>query len=215
MSFKFYFLSELGHYFISGLYVTLQLAVLCLILGTICGLLMGLARLSRFKPLSAFAAAYISFIQGVPLLVQIYIVFYGINWDISAFAAAVIALTINTTAYVAEIIRAGIQSVDKGQMEAARSLGLTKGQTMRLVILPQALKNILPALGNQLIVAIKDTSMVSVLGLCELTYNTDTIRTITFLAFEPLIISAFIYFIVSYFLKKGVDAMEHRMNRLS
>lgn len=214
MTFNFYFISELGHYFASGLLMTLELAVLCLLLGTVCGLLMGLARLSRFKPLSWLAAAYISFIQGVPVLVQVYVVFYGLSLNIPAFAAAVIALTINNTAYIAEIVRAGIQSVDKGQHEAARSLGMSKLKTMRLVILPQAIKNILPALGNQLIVAIKDTSIVSVLGLGELTYNTDTIRTITFLAFEPLIISALIYFVVTYVLKKGVDHMERRMSTL-
>lgn len=214
MSFNFYFIPELGHYFVSGLLMTLELAVLCLILGTVFGLLMGLARLSQFRPLSWLAGAYISFIQGVPVLVQVYVVFYGLSLNIPAFAAAVIALTINNTAYIAEIIRAGIQSVDKGQREAARSLGMTKMQTMRLVVLPQAIKNILPALGNQLIVAIKDTSIVSVLGLGELTYNTDTIRSITFLAFEPLMISALIYFVVTYVLKKGVDLMERRMNGL-
>lgn len=214
MTFNFYFISELGHYFASGLLMTLELAVLCLLLGTVCGLFVGLARLSRCRPLSWLAAAYISFIQGVPVLVQVYVVFYGLSLNIPAFAAAVIALTINNTAYIAEIIRAGIQSVDKGQHEAARSLGMTKLQTMHRVILPQAIKNILPALGNQLIVAIKDTSIVSVLGLGELTYNTDTIRTITFLAFEPLMISALIYFLVTYVLKKGVDHMERRMSTL-
>ncbi len=214
MTFHFYFIPELGHYFASGLLMTLELAVLCLLLGTVCGLLVGLARLSRCKPLSWLAAAYISFIQGVPVLVQVYVVFYGLSLNIPAFAAAVIALTINNTAYIAEIVRAGIQSVDKGQHEAARSLGMTKLQTMRRVVLPQAIKNILPALGNQLIVAIKDTSIVSVLGLGELTYNTDTVRTITFLAFEPLMISALIYFLVTYVLKKGVDYMEHRMSTL-
>ncbi len=213
MSFDFYFIPELGHYFISGLALTLELAVLCLILSTIFGLLVGLARLSRCKPLSMLAGAYISFIQGVPVLVQVYVVFYGLNLDLPAFASAVIALTINNTAYIAEIIRAGIRSVDRGQMEAARSLGMNKWKAMKLVVLPQALRNILPALGNQLIVAIKDTSIVSVLGLGELTYNTDTIRTITFLAFEPLIISAMLYFVVTYVLKKGIDRLERRMDR--
>lgn len=214
MSFNFSFLIEHGHYFMSGLVVTLELAVLSILLSTICGVFVALGRLSKFGPLNWLAGAYIDFIRGVPVLVQVYIVFYSININLPAFAAGTIALTINNTAYVAEIIRAGIQSVDKGQREAARSLGMTSAQTMRMIILPQALRNILPALGGQLIVAIKDTSIVSVLALQELTYNTDTIRSLTFLAFEPLMVSALFYFAVTYVLKKGVDYMERRLNAL-
>jgi len=213
MNFTFYFLEDMGIYFVTGLLSTIVLAIASIILGTVFGLIIGLMRLSKIKPVKWIASAYINFIRGVPLLVIIYIVYYSINLDIPSFAAAVIALTVNSAAYIAEIIRSGIQAVDKGQTEAARSLGMTSIQNMRYIVIPQAIKNILPALCNQFIIAIKDTSMVSVLGIGELTYNTDTIRSQTFLAFEPLIISAFIYFGVTYSLNKLVNHIEKKLRK--
>ena len=145
------------------------------------------------------------------MLVQVYIVYYGLNLNISSFMAGVIALTVHSSAYIAEIVRSGIQAVDKGQMEAARSLGQSHSQGMLLVVIPQAIKNILPALCNEFIVVIKNTSIVSVIGIQELMYNTDTIRSLTYLSFEPLIIVAVIYFILTYIIKQLVAIFERRL----
>ena len=125
--------------------------------------------------------------------------------------AGAIALSINSSAYVAEIIRAGIQAVDKGQMEAARSLGLDYATSMNSIILPQAVKNILPALGNEFIAIIKESSIVSIIGIHELMFNTDTVRGNTFIPFEPLLITAAIYFIITFSLSSIVRAFERRL----
>ena len=193
MQFKFYFLSSMGSYFVKGVAVTLALSVATIVAGTVLGLLFAVLRMSRVRVLQVLSTMYTTFVRGVPTLVFIYIVYYGINWNASPFVAGIVALSICSSAYIAEIIRSGINAVSLGQMEASRALGMPYLKTMRYVIIPQAIKNILPALGSQLISTVKDTSLVSVLGLAELTYNTDTIRNATFLAFEPLIICAIIY----------------------
>jgi len=156
--------------------------------------------------------------------VQIFIVFYGLpqigiefpdvpalGEDFPRFMAGAIALSLNSAAYVAEIIRAGIQAVDKGQMEAARSLGMPHSMAMRYIILPQAVRNILPALGNEFVVVIKEYSIVSVIGVAELMYNAETVRGNTFRPFEPLIIAALIYFAMTFTLSKLVGKAERRM----
>ena len=155
---------------------------------------------------------------------QIFIVFYGLpqigiefpdvpalGEDFPRFMAGAIALSLNSAAYVAEIIRAGIQAVDKGQMEAARSLGMPHSMAMRYIILPQAVRNILPALGNEFVVVIKESSIVSVIGVAELMYNAETVRGNTFRPFEPLIIAALIYFAMTFTLSKLVGKAERRM----
>jgi len=211
-------------FFISGAKNTVILAALTVLLGVMLGTVLALMRLSKFRVLKFISAAYIEFIRGTPVMVQIFIVFYGLpqlgiefpevpalGQGFPRFMAGVIALSINSAAYVAEIIRAGIQAVDVGQMEAARSLGLTHRMAMTYIILPQAVRNILPALGNEFVTVIKESSIVSVIGISELMYNADTVRGNTFLPFEPLIVAAVIYFIMTFTTSKLLGYAERRM----
>lgn len=210
----FSFLSEYYSFFIDGVKFTIFLAFFAVLIGFVLGLLLSLMRLSNKKILNIISSAYIEFIRGTPVLVQLYIVFYGLphlGITLPDFIAGIIALSVNSSAYVAEIIRAGIQAVDKGQMEAARSIGMTPSMAMRYIIIPQAVKNILPALGNEFIVVIKESSIASIIGIHELMYNADTVRGNIFKPFEPLIIAAIIYFILTFSLSKVVGAFERRM----
>lgn len=219
-TFSFEFLGTYGSWFVQGLELTLLLALTTVVLGTFFGMLMALMRLSKWRVLRFLASAYIEFIRGTPLLVQLYIVRYGsvalwpsLSRGTSMFVFCAIAMAINSTAYVAEIIRAGIGAVDKGQMEAGRSLGLTQGQTMQHVIIPQAFKNILPALGNELVVIVKESSICSVIGLFDLMYAADYVRAVSSRPFEPLIVVAIMYFCVTFPLSKLVQYVERRMRK--
>ena len=212
---SFDFLPRYYTFYLTGLKMTIILAFFAVIFGLVIGLVFALMKLSHFGLLRGISTAYINFIRGTPLMVQLYISYYGLpallGLQLPDMFAGVIALAINSGAYVAEIIRAGIQAVDKGQMEAARSLGLTKTQALTNVIIPQAVKNILPALGNEFIVLTKDSSVASVIGIHELMYNADTVRGNTFLPFSPLIIAAVLYFLLSYVLTKILGRMERRL----
>ncbi len=207
---NFSFLPKYYKFFISGAGYTLSISMLTIIFGLMGGVLLALMKNSGNKFLKTLSTAYIEFIRGTPLLIQLYIVYYGIQ-SLPMFTAGVIALSINSSAYIAEIIRAGIVAVDKGQMEAARSLGMNVVLAYKTVILPQAFKNILPALGNEFIVLIKESAIVSVIGIHDLMYKTDTVRGITFIAFEPLVIAAAIYFLMTFTLSKGVNHLERRL----
>ena len=145
-------------------------------------------------------------------MVQIFIVYYGIATSLPQFWAAVVSLTVNSSVYIAEHTRAGMQAVNKGQMEAARCIGMSKLQANWYIIIPQAIKNILPSLCNEFILLIKNTSIVSVIALHELTYTSNSVRANTFLAFEPLIVTAFIYFMITYVLKRLVGILERRLH---
>lgn len=211
---KFDFLTTYWPYYVEGLKITVVFSIFAVIFGIILGVSLALLKLSRMRVLRAIAVSYINFIRGTPILVQIYIVYFGLysfGINLGDSQAGIAALAINSGAYVAEIVRAGIEAVDKGQIEAARSLGLSHAATTRLVVIPQAIKNILPALCNEFIVVTKNTSMLSIIGIHDLMYNTDTIRGNTLLAFEPLIIAAIIYFTVSYVLTKLVGVLERRL----
>lgn len=219
----FSFLSEYYMFFIDGAKITILLAILTIFFGVILGTLFALMRISSNPILKAISATYIEFIRGTPILVQLFIFYYGLSFvgirfpDISILGsnlndlmAGVIALSLNSAAYVAEIVRAGIQAVDKGQMEAARSLGLNYSIAMKTIILPQAIKNILPALGNEFIAIIKESSIVSIIGIHELMYNNSTVRGITFRPFEPLIITAMVYFVITFSLSTLIRTLERR-----
>lgn len=212
----FSFLPRYYELFIEGTGTTLVLAFFTVLLGTALGLVLSLMKTSKSKILKLIASIYIEFLRGTPLLVQLYIIYFGIpsllKVDIPDMTAGIIALAMNSGAYVAEIIRAGINAVDKGQMEAARSLGMSKAMSMRYIIIPQAFKNILPALGNEFITIIKESSIVSIIGIGEIMYNTNTIRGNTFRAFEPLIIAAFIYFVLTFTLSKILSVIERRLS---
>lgn len=211
---KFEFLTTYWPFYIEGLKITIIYSVFAVIFGIILGVMLALMKLSKLKIFKAFAVSYINFVRGTPILVQIYIVYFGLfsfGINLADSTAGIAALAINSGAYVAEIVRAGIEAVDRGQIEAARSLGMSHFATTRLLVIPQAIKNILPALCNEFIVTTKNTSMLSIIGIHDLMYNTDTIRGNTLLAFEPLIVAAAIYFTISYVLTKLIGILERRL----
>ena len=199
--------------FLEGATTTVLLSFFSVIVGVGCGTLMALARLSQNKFLSKAAKVYIDIIRGTPLLVQLYLVYFGLATvlDLNDFVSGVIAVSVNTTAYIAEIIRSGIQSVDKGQMEAARSMGMPKRMAMRQIILPQAMKNILPAIGNEFATLIKETSIVSLIGIHDLMYSSDTVRGATFTVFIPLLMTAFLYFVMTTTIAFFMDKLERKI----
>lgn len=181
-------------------------------------------RLSKFKPLEKFASIYITVIRGTPMLVQLYIVCYQLDFisyptgtlfgvDLERALPCIIALSINSSAYVAEIIRAGIQAVDKGQMEGARSCGMTNAQAMRYVVMPQAVKNILPAIGNEFVTMVKETSIIQYLGIGDLMYNNGIVVTSTYNPLPCYYISAIIYLALNIILGKGLNIFEGRLRK--
>ena len=195
-------LIKYSSYFITGLKSTLGLSIISVLIGIVIGSLLALMKLSKHKPLKWIAAVYIEVVRGTPMITQLFIVYFGsyvlFGLDMNPFIAGIIAVSLNSGAYVAEIIRSGIQSIDKGQMEAGRSLGMTQSMTMKEIIMPQAVKNILPALCNEFITVIKETSIVSVIGVTDLMYNVNIVRGISFRPLEPLLIAAVIYFILTF-----------------
>lgn len=207
---NFSFLPKYYKFFLSGTGYTLLLSALTVVFGLIGGLALALMKTSKNKVLKTIAVSYIEFVRGTPLLIQLYIVYYGIK-DIPMLAAGVVAMSLNSSAYIAEIIRAGINAVDKGQFEAARSLGMPVFLTYKEIIIPQAMRNILPALGNEFIILIKESAIVSVIGIHDLMYNTDVVRGNTFIAFEPLVVAALIYFALTFTLSKLLGNVERRM----
>lgn len=197
-----------------GLQETLRISSLAVTMGFCIGSLVALARLSRFRILKIASGAYIEFIRGTPLLVQLFILYYGLpqlGIDLDRRAAAAIGLSINSGAYVAEIVRAGIQSIDRGQMEAARSLGMSGTMAMIHVILPQAFRRVIPPLVNELIMLIKDSSLLSVIALTELMRAGEHIRTRTYKDFEIFTAIALIYFVITYTLSKILGYLERRL----
>ena len=214
MSINFLSMLKYSHLFVSGLLMTLKLTFLAVTIGVILGLIVALIKMSSIKPISFIGASYVEIIRGTPLLVQLLLIYNGLmqfGIDIPAFTAGVFALAINSAAYVAEIIRAGIQAVDPGQNEAARSLGMTHAMAMRYVIIPQAIKNILPALGNEFIVMLKESAIISVIGFADLTRQADIIQSITYKYFEPYIIIAAIYFIMTFIFSRLLGIFERRL----
>ncbi len=213
------------NFFLEGVQNTLIIAVFTVLFGTLLGILLAVAKMSNFKPLKWLSTAYIEFFRGTPLMVQLMFIFYGLPMigitfpeipfieNFQRFAAGIVAMSLNSAAYVAEVIRSGIQAVDIGQMEAARSLGFNKTQSMLLVILPQAIKNILPALGNEFVTVIKESSIVSVIGIADLMYRTNGVKAKNYKTLECLFIAAIIYFILTFVSSRLIALMERRMNR--
>lgn len=202
---------------LSGIKMTLLLTVLSVGIGIVLGLITALMRMSKFKTVRFIGTSYVEIVRGTPLMVQLYLIFFGLpqllGFIIPDIVAAVVALGFNSGAYVAEIIRAGIQAVDIGQTEAAYSLGMNKRLTMWYIIIPQAVKNILPALVNEFITLIKESSVVSVIGLTELTRDSSLIESVTYRSFEPLITIAIIYFAMTFTLSKFMGVVEGRLKR--
>ncbi len=207
-------LKDYSGLFVQGIGFTLLLAFIAVTFGTIFGTFVALLKMSSNKIASFIGTAYIELFRNTPLLLQLYIFMFllpeiGIN--LSPFAAVSVGLVLNTTAYISEIIRSGIQSVDHGQTEAARSLGLSHVQTLRMVVLPQAMKNILPALANEFVTDIKETSLASTFFVGDLMTTYRTINGATFLTLEPLFIAGVIYFVLSFTLSKLVAYLERRL----
>ena len=203
------------YYYLTGIKITLLLSLLSLVIGSILGALLSFLRLSKIKFLRFVSTIYIELVRGTPMMVQIALVYFGsfvimgVNMD--GFLAALIAVSLNSGAYVAEIIRSGIQSIDKGQVEASRSLGISEKQTMRHIILPQAIKNILPALGNEFITLIKETAVASTIGVADLMFASKIVQSNSFQPFTPLIIVAGIYFIFTFTLSQLLGILERRL----
>lgn len=204
-----------------GAFVTLQLTAISITLGLIFGSLIGIARLSAARPLNLAARVYVDFFRGTPLLVQIFMIYFGIpalvrslggNFSFNQWAAAVMALTLNSAAYLAEIVRAGIQSIDLGQREASQSLGLGPVQTMRYIIFPQAFRRMIPPLGNEFISMLKDTSLVAVIGFEELFRRGQLIVAQNFRAFEIYLSVALVYLVMTLISSQLFSQLERWMN---
>lgn len=200
--------------FLSGALVTIEITALSVAFGMVIGLFAGLMKLSKNKILYAVATAYIDFFRGTPLFVQILLLYFGVLpmiFDNGPFSSAIIACSLNSGAYIAEIVRAGIQAVDKGQMEAARSLGMNNQKAMRYVILPQAFKIVIPPLINEFIALLKDTSLLSMIAATELTYRADLVFATTYEATWVWGSVAVIYFIITKMLSIFGDVVERRL----
>ena len=202
---------------LQGALVTLEITAMAVGLGLVFGLLAALAQLSKFTPLRLLAKIYGDFIRGTPLLVQIFIIYFAlpniIGHRIDPFIAAVTACSLNSGAYIAEIFRGGIQSISQGQFRAGLSLGMTYGQTMRYIVLPQAFKRIIPPLGNEFIAMLKDSSLVSVIGFEELTRSGQLIIAETYGTLEIWTCVAIIYLTLTLTISRFVAALEKRFRK--
>ncbi len=205
-------------YITNGLWVTIQITVLAVLVGIVIGFLVAIIRSThdktgKLKIANFICRIYLTVIRGTPVVVQLLIIYYGIfaSVNINKMIVAVIAFGINSGAYVAEIVRSGIMSIDKGQFEAGRSLGFNYAQTMIYIIIPQAFKNVLPALGNELIVLLKETSVSGYIAMEDLTKGGDIIRSRTYDAMMPLLAVAIIYLTVVVFLEFLVGKLERRL----
>ncbi len=200
---------------LKGLQVTLYIFVIAIILGFLIGLLVALLRLAPIKILNWIAKVYVDAIRGTPFIVQLFFIYFGVNSlnliSLDSTTAGIITVAINAGAYFAEIIRAGIQSIDKGQTEAARSIGFTGTQTMRYVVLPQAFRRMLPTITNQSIISLKDTSLLSVIGIADLTQQGQIQASATFEAFKIWLAVGVIYFIIIYLLTLIANFIERRV----
>ena len=222
---NFSFLPKYLPYFNYGAVVTVLISICVVFLGTILGVVLAFGQRSKFKPLVWLANLYVWIFRGTPMMVQIMIAFalmhinaptiqVGIlGVDLSRLIPGILIISMNSGAYVSETVRAGINAVPKGQLEAAYSLGIRPKNAMRYVILPQAIKNILPALGNEFITIIKDSSLLSAIGVMELWNGATTVATTTYLPLTPLLFAAFYYLIMTSILTVALKAFEKRMGQ--
>ena len=218
MHFDFSFVPNYLPYYLEGVKYTLLISLITVFFGAIFFFM----KTSNFhvwkiKPLKILAVIYIEIVRGTPMLLQILIMYAGSKMffgiDLSPFTSAIIAIALNSAAYVSEIVRAGIEAVDKGQMEAARSLGMKKSTAMMLIVIPQAVKNILPAIGNEFVAIIKESSMASIIGVNELMFAGKVVVGSTYLGLEPYIVAAGFYFIMTFTLGRIISLIERRMKK--
>lgn len=212
--------------FKEGLICTISLSALTVVAGFVLALILALMRLSKVAPLKAIASAYVEVFRATPLMVQLFLVYFVLLADVSLpsfklfgfirferFIPGVIALSLNSGAYLSEIIRSGIQSIELGQTEASRSLGMSQLQTMRYIILPQAIKNILPAIANEFVTIIKESSICWTIGVQEIMSAVNSIKAATYTCGEALIIAACVYFCLTFPTSKIIEYFERRMSR--
>ncbi len=218
------FIGNYGIYLWQGTLMTVVLSLLTMIFAIIFGVFLSFMRMSQNKIIQRIAILYVEVVRALPVLVQLSIVFYGLpllgiqmpsfmlfGVEGSRLISAIIALTIHSTAYICEIVRSGVQSVNSGQMEGARSVGFSKAQALQYIVMPQAIKNILPALGNEFASTIKNSSQASVIGIAELMYAADKIRGISYQPFSPIIAVAVIYLILSFAITRSTALMEKKL----
>jgi polar amino acid transport system permease protein len=214
-SFSHFFSTFLESYpvFFKGMLLTLQVTAVSILIAIFIGLFFALLKISKVKVLEAIANVYIYIVRGTPLIVQIFIFYFGLSeMNISGFWSATLALAFHNGAYIAEIFRGTIQSIDKGQMEAGRSLGMTNGLTMRRIILPQAFRRALPPLGNQFIIGLKDSSLAAFIGMYELFNVATTSGSNNFDSMTYLLIVAVYYLILVFLLTAVVSMMEKKLS---
>lgn len=197
-----------------GIWVTFKVTVGAILLALVIGLFAGLGRLAKNRIINGIASLYVEVIRGIPLLVQLFYIYYALGRfvNIPAISSAIIAMAICYGAYMGEIFRAGIQSIPKGQMEAARSLGMNKSQAMIHVILPQAVTVILPPIGNEFVALLKDSSLVSILAVADLLRRGREFASETFTYFETYTVVALVYLIITLFFSKLISIMEERIS---
>ncbi len=220
MKLSFAFVEKYYPIFLEGLGYTIRLSLIVIAIASIIGIIVYFMKASKLsilgvRPISVIAKLYIEVMRGMPQLLMLLMAYSGIKMlfgvDVTITTAAVTALSLNSGAYVAEIIRAGVEAVDKGQVEAARSLGMNSFHCARLVVAPQAVKNILPAIANEFVGVIKGSSMASVLGVSELTFSAKIVQGATYLALEPLIVVGVLYLILTYSLGRAINVLERRL----
>jgi putative lysine transport system permease protein len=223
-------ISNYGLWFLRGAGVTMLIALSGTLIGLVIGLIIGVvrtipmdknrggspARRALFKGLNVLLAIYIEVFRGTPMIVQAMVVYYGLmegfGIDLSPIMAGIIIVSINTGAYMAEIVRAGIQSIDTGQGEAASAIGMTHGQTMLHIILPQAIRNILPAIGNEFVINIKDTSVLNVISVTELFFMTKSVKGVNYRTFESFTVAGAIYLVLTFTVTRILRMLEHKMD---
>jgi putative lysine transport system permease protein len=221
-------IGKYGAMFLQGAEITLLIAIIGTLIGFVIGLGIGVVRtipvdaksspVKRvlLKIVNALLAVYIEIFRGTPMIVQAMVIFYGFaaltGISLNRIIAGIVIVSINTGAYMAEIVRGGILSIDKGQFEAAHSIGMTHGQTMTSVVLPQAIRNILPATGNEFVINIKDTSVLNVISVSELYFKTSTVAAKTYDYFASFFIACVLYFIMTFTVTRILRAIERRMD---
>lgn len=203
--------------FLKGAGITLLFGLASVIIGSILGFIVNLGNLSKYKWVRGITKFYISIFRGTPALIQLYMCFYGIplllGINVNAYVAGITALSLNSSAYVAEIFRSGIQSIDIGQSEASRALGFSKSYTLYNIVFPQALKNILPAIGNEFVSLIKESSIISLIGIVDITKVSDQIKASDYTVFEALIMAALIYYIITTVLTFLIRLLEKHLTK--
>lgn len=213
--------AKYSNFFINGLGNTLLLSFFAVLCGVILGFVVAMGRMGRIHVFKWLCTAYVEVLRATPLLVQVMIFYYGTNSiglkfensNFNAFFWGLVAVGLNSAAYMSEVIRSGIGAVDPGQMEAARAIGMTHGKAMRYIVLPQAVRNILPAMANEFVTIIKETSVLTMVGIHEIMFRTGDVASITFRYVEPYVIAAIMYFVIVFPLSKLVAAFERRMSK--